>query len=1029
VSAVSSELTPQLRAALLKRRGVALALWGEAGIGKTYAAQGLLHTLPCRAFSVHAALPLAQWLGVLPESPRLPLWAARLCERLGRAEHLGADEIAQALGARLGALAPCVLHLEDVHEVLPERLELLLALARTARGSRGVGLLVTSRVELPKPFGSVRLAPLTPDASAALLQSEVGASLPPDALGWIYARAAGNPLFTLEYLRLLSRQGYLWNDGHRWRWRPPVSGLMPVTVEALIEGQLEGAQQDPDLAATLQSGALLPQGATDAQWAEVSSLSLSALAAAKLELSRRGLFRGGTFSHPLYREVTRNILPKRTRQALAKRRLTVFADDPAQVASAIDDAGLEPGRALELLKRSAAQATAAENDLLAGELLAKAAGYATGEERAALTLEAASALQHGNLPRATHLLEALLEEHPDHTGALYLCARLYARDHDEEKAEATLARLPAQERESQRGVEASLEVYGLLENASKTLALWQQHRERPFRPEVVARVVAVFSNEAQQGAATDLARTTLARTDLSSWERAVLLNALGLVYSDAAEHERAEGLFSELLDLLAQVGNRRAFVVLYNRALARKWLGRYLGAKEDALGAHRLASEAGDGHMVGMLLSLLAELTVELGDYEQAEAYIRESLEVLGQRQLTRHLIDAQTTASELYGAWRGPQSGFLALKHARVALQHAQELANDLSLMDALHFAAMAEASFGSPARALELVAELESLAAQTDNVLGRYYAAWSKGAALKALGRSEEARASFQSAFDLAQRAKHLVNAHKLGLELAHLERDLKSARDHLVWFEARGLMNGVSLATRYFPELAAAEPAPNVTPSALRLEVLGPLRVTRDGKPYPVRGERRKTLLGLLLEAHLAGRTGARTLDLCTALYPDEDERGAGRSLKQLVFQLRHQLGPGVITTTPDGYALGAVASDAAAFLESGDTTLWRGLYLEDAESRDETVRGTLYEALKARLADLLEPDPTEAARVGHILVEAEPYDAEVLRLTVRALRRLGNVRAAGTLYRKGRERMLEVGERLPESWQAFLESKTS
>jgi hypothetical protein len=31
--------------------------------------------------------------------------------------------------------------------------------------------------------------------------------------GWIADRAHGNPLFALEYLRYLSRQGYLWSDG------------------------------------------------------------------------------------------------------------------------------------------------------------------------------------------------------------------------------------------------------------------------------------------------------------------------------------------------------------------------------------------------------------------------------------------------------------------------------------------------------------------------------------------------------------------------------------------------------------------------------------------------------------------------------------------------------------------------------------------------------------------------------------------------------------------------------------------------
>jgi len=61
------------------------------------------------------------------------------------------------------------------------------------------------------------------------------------------------------------------------------------------------------------------------------------------------------------------------------------------------------------------------------------------------------------------------------------------------------------------------------------------------------------------------------------------------------------------------------------------------------------------------------------------------------------------------------------------------------------------------------------------------------------------------------------------------------------------------------------------------------------------------------------------------------------------------------------------------------------------LEDAQCRDERVRGTLYEALKGRLAELLEPSPAEAARVDCISLEAEPYDLEAFRLTLLALQK--------------------------------------
>ena len=135
----------------------------------------------------------------------------------------------------------------------------------------------------------------------------------------------------------------------------------------------------------------------------------------------------------------------------------------------------------------------------------------------------------------------------------------------------------------------------------------------------------------------------------------MLTNALGTVHMDAAEHEHAEAVFSELLNLLVHLGNRRAHVVLSNRATVRKFLGRYLEAKQDALEGYRLASEAGDGYMVGSQLGGLAELEMELGDYAQAEEYVREALAILEQRHMTRTLIEVQATASELYSVWETP--------------------------------------------------------------------------------------------------------------------------------------------------------------------------------------------------------------------------------------------------------------------------------------------------------------------------------------------------------------------------------------
>lgn len=55
-------LRPRLKGVVLKRAGLALALWGEPGIGKSHAAQQLLRETPCRSFGFPALVPL----GVYP---------------------------------------------------------------------------------------------------------------------------------------------------------------------------------------------------------------------------------------------------------------------------------------------------------------------------------------------------------------------------------------------------------------------------------------------------------------------------------------------------------------------------------------------------------------------------------------------------------------------------------------------------------------------------------------------------------------------------------------------------------------------------------------------------------------------------------------------------------------------------------------------------------------------------------------------------------------------------------------------------
>jgi hypothetical protein len=190
--------------------------------------------------------------------------------------------------------------------------------------------------------------------------------------------------------------------------------------------------------------------------------------------------------------------------------------------------------------------------------------------------------------------------------------------------------------------------------------------------------------------------------------------------------------------------------------------------------------------------------------------------------------------------------------------------------------------------------------------------------------------------------------------------------------------------------------------------------------------MRGRKRRELLALLLEARLAGRAEVDKLELIDALYPEEDELKASTNLRELVYVLRERLGTQAISTTATGYALGNVDSDAEIFLRTGDTSLWRGVYLEGIDlEHQETVAESLYWLLFSKAQELLETNPKEVARVAKVLLEYDPYNRDYLTLCLQAFRESNNHKSLTRLYTEAKKRFVEVGETLPVSWQTFLD----
>lgn len=213
--------------ALSRGHGQALAVEGEAGLGKT----ALIAALPalCRRFGQDVEM----WRCMPPDGQ--PLSPARgYLMNTGDGAVLNAEALAERL-ARPGREGPRAIALDDIHWLPPEALRRLFeAIPAAARGR----LVVTAaRPVVSAGIGAVpgarrlRLGRLDTAALEALCQEAAATPPRPDALASVCERAGGVPLFALESLRALSESGGL-------------SSAPPLTLLTLLVARLDAFQLD-----------------------------------------------------------------------------------------------------------------------------------------------------------------------------------------------------------------------------------------------------------------------------------------------------------------------------------------------------------------------------------------------------------------------------------------------------------------------------------------------------------------------------------------------------------------------------------------------------------------------------------------------------------------------------------------------------------------------------------------------------------------------------------------------------------------
>jgi tetratricopeptide (TPR) repeat protein len=1025
---IALQLARQLGVVASKRVSPVLAIIGKPGIGKSHLAQSILEQVPCHRLCVAATIGLGNLARSLPRTRTMPAWAKAQLARLEHDEHVETGILAQAVATILAASAPFVLCLEDVHEADPECSNWISTLASAVARLRGVGLIATSRTVLPEPFQNHRLEPLSPAETARLLEAELRVVAPSQALDWVFAQTRGNPLFTLEYSRYLRRQGFLWSDGEHWHWREPPEGFVPVTVEALILELASGLTADLNCRAALQARTVLP-AATEAAWletvwAQVANLDLPAFRNARIALERGGLFDGDGFAHPLMAEVVARHIDGRTRAEYTLRAMTALEGiDPMLAVEYIGKTDLRASERADRFER-AARSLQANNQLdRAARLLARAAEALGSEHGAGLALEAAGHLIDRDVREAERIARLALGHASTRREATFLCATALERLGRHKDAWTLLEMLSEHDRQ---GLEWWALLIQLRVNSRRNhdaVRLWDEHPEFHNRVPVEAARAAITAligiGEIER--ASRLIESVLERFDLSAAQRARLLDRRNMILYRDARYQDVEANLNAILASIDETTHPRECVSYYAiRSNVRTRLHRYAEARSDAERACKLHLATGELTGYAGLAVKLSLAQIYLGEFEQAERVLLETI-TLARGHDPVGLYECYGHLSFLYLRWQSPHSRMLARRYARLSLEEARHIERDDATVAALEDCCRAEFMNEDPASALEYAREIECIALRTQLGEDLTAANCQVGRALAHLGRDEEARPYLQLAAALYDEHGNHNEALNALLEIDRLEGNLEAAQAKLEWFKANGSPHYADKVRYYFPVLAATPTPPSVIgPAPCRINVLGPVTLERDGQPVLTRAQKRLEILAYLLETRIAGRSEASTLDLLDALYPGESEPEARNTLKQQVYLIRSSLGADSIISTPSGYALGKVSSDAEDVLTFDQTTLWRGPYLGGiGNGWYAGATDALSLRLRSSITALLESDPVEAVRLGSILLEMEPYDADVLRLAVQTLEAAGNPKAARRTREAGRARLAEIGMAFDEA----------
>jgi hypothetical protein len=1013
-----------------RRTGFCIGLSGAAGIGKTHTALQLLQASPCRFQVTQSTVGIQALTKALRGSKKLATVIERNVQRIQNGERLEPQTLIDVYAAMLLPQAPFVLLVEDMHEANAEQFEFWNALSKLVTRLSGVAIIQTSRVSFTNPVENIALDPLTSEQSQSLLEEHLNAKLPVAALDWVYARCAGNPLFTLEFADFLTRHDALWNDGKTWKWREPLENTLPNTVEAIIRQWLSDLTLSAETRVVLEAKAYFETRAPgqvldDLIWAMICQLPLETLQLPRQQLETFKVLQNNVFAHPLYREVTDQSLKSVDRKTMALRMLQCFTAEKSQlILCFLDDAQLERKAALTLLEEAAKQAEAVGNKSDLGWLLARATEFAEGEHKGTLALRAANLLERTDLTKAFDLAEIATQVMTFNTDAWLLVAKLLDSQGRTSEVKPFLNLIPEAAKQGVVWLEQLFLLLVEFEDLESLIEFIKAHPElESTRNITVARRLIVFLLQAKQEQwAIRVAQNVfcLDQTQISIREKLLILEIKIWISRFQKQSVQSVNMQTQYIELALE---NNLVMETCNGYYSRGWnridLSMECEALQDLEKAEELALEL--RHLTNYVSIRFYGAIIKglMGDFQSAEKILLECKSFF-------EINDSDTCSfccaelAILYDFWNVPHKLVLMSHYAQESERFWNIRKTPSWSHNILDIQGKVALRLGNPEKCLEYADQLLN---DSELVLGHTL----RAQAMAALNFKPRAIESFQKAIQAAREWSEIREEQAIGLDLDNLTRNTASAKERLKWFQSRGLQAYVQLAQRYFPEFLETNPKTSTTnfENLGTLEVLGQMQMRFEGKTEVVRGQKRQELLALLLHARMEGQSEIQVDDLRETLYPDQSLKESSNALRQTIHKTRSSYGQNVIVTTSNGYALGNVTSDAESFLNDGNTSLWRNLFLNGLQLDNmDSIQENLNLKLHLRATDLLETNPSETTRVADILLASNPYDLEALRLKCLGLRQLSQHAVLKRTYQKARVLFLEIGEHLPETWAKFL-----